>query len=64
VGGLISALEQTEREMDALIKAQREDGSWAWQPESPRHAIFGKAGDSASGWTGQRAAQIGRYATR
>jgi hypothetical protein len=44
VGGLISALEQAEREMDALIKAQREDGSWAWQPESPRHAIFGKAG--------------------
>jgi len=63
VGGLISALEQAEREMDALIKAQREDGSWAWQPESPRHAIFGKAGDSASGWTGQRAAQIGRWAT-
>jgi hypothetical protein len=63
VGGLISALEQTQREMDALIKAQREDGSWAWQPETPRHAIFGKAGDTSSGWTGQRAVQIGRYAT-
>lgn len=63
VGGLPSALAMAERKIDALIQAQREDGSWAWQPETPRHAILGKAGESASGWTGQRAAQIGRYAT-
>lgn len=49
VGGLPSALAAAEREIDALIRAQREDGSWAWQPETPRHAILGKAGDSASG---------------
>ncbi|MGQ9902271.1 MAG: hypothetical protein ACUVR1_08690 [Fimbriimonadales bacterium] len=63
VGGLVSALEQAEREAETLLQSQREDGSWAWQPETPRHAIFGKAGDSASGWTGQRAAQVGRFAT-
>lgn len=63
VGGLVSALEQAAHEAEALTQAQREDGSWAWQPETPRHAIFGKAGDSSSGWTGQRAAQVGRFAT-
>ncbi len=62
VGGLPSALEAEQKHVESLIKQQREDGSWAWQPETPRHAIFGKAGDSSSGWTGQFAARVGRWA--
>ncbi len=64
VGGLPSALERAKREIEALIKQQRDDGSWAWQPETPRHALLGKAGETASGWTGQHAARIGRFAVQ
>ena len=62
LGGLPSALDAAQRDIEAIIKQQRGDGSWAWQPETPRHALFGKAGDSSSGWTGQFAARVGRYA--
>lgn len=62
VGGLPSALKAEQQWVAERIKAQREDGSWAWQPETPRHAILGKSGDSSSGWTGQFAQRVGRYA--
>jgi hypothetical protein len=45
-----------------LIRSQRPDGGWAWQPASERHRIFGKAGDTSSGHTGELAARVGRYA--
>lgn len=62
IGGLASALERTQRAIDALIQQQRDDGSWAWRPETPRHTMLGKPGGSTSGWTAQRAAGIGRFA--
>jgi len=62
VGGLPSALKAEQQWVEERIKAQREDGSWAWQPETPRHALFGKPGDSSSGWTGLFAQRVGRYA--
>ncbi|MCS7301286.1 MAG: hypothetical protein NZ556_07015 [Fimbriimonadales bacterium] len=62
VGGLPSALEAAQREIAQRVQQQCEDGSWAWQPDTPRHAQLGKAGESSSGWTGQFAAQIGRWA--
>ncbi len=62
VGGLPSALEALQKQVEAEVRTQREDGSWAWQPATPRHAIFGKAGDSSSGWTGMYAERAGRYA--
>ncbi|MCS7209324.1 MAG: hypothetical protein NZ874_07110 [Fimbriimonadales bacterium] len=62
VGGLPSALDEARRTVDALVKEQREDGSWAWRPETPRHALLGKAGDSSSGWTSRHATRVGRFA--
>ncbi len=62
LGGLPTLLNEWRESMRALAQAQRADGTWAWNPESPRHAVFGKAGDTSSGWTGNRASQIGRYA--
>jgi hypothetical protein len=62
IGGLPSVLQQWDGTMESVRKTQRADGSWGWNPETPRHAIFGKAGDTASGWTGQHAARIGQHA--
>ncbi len=62
VGWLPTVLNSWAQSVRATIGAQREDGSWAWQPPSERHAMLGKAGDTSSGHTGERAAQVGRYA--
>ncbi|MCX7993956.1 MAG: hypothetical protein N2651_09855, partial [Fimbriimonadales bacterium] len=62
VGGLPSALETEQKHVESVIQKQREDGSWAWQPDTPRHIVFGKPGDSSSGWSGQFAARVGRWA--
>jgi hypothetical protein len=62
LGRLPTMLNQWRRATESLLRSQRADGSWAWQPASERHRVFGKAGDSSSGHTGERAAQVGRYA--
>ncbi|MDW8106262.1 MAG: hypothetical protein RMK45_02160 [Armatimonadota bacterium] len=64
IGGLLSALEHAQQRIDTLVQQQRKDGSWAWRPETPRHTALGKSGESASGWTGQHAAQVGRFAVQ
>jgi hypothetical protein len=62
IGGLPSVLTHWHDASHALVKNQRADGSWAWQPPSERHKIFGKAGDTSSGHTGQHASQLGQAA--
>jgi hypothetical protein len=62
LGRLPLLLASWERATRELLRTQRQDGSWAWQPTSERHRIFGKAGDTSSGHTGEHAARVGRYA--
>ena len=62
VGGLPRLLTSWEGATRELIRSQRQDGSWGWQPASERHRIFGKAGDTSSGHTGEQAARVGRFA--
>lgn len=62
VGGLPSVLQNWDEAIESVRKAQRSDGAWSWNPETPRHAIFGKAGDTSSGWTGQHAVRVGQHA--
>lgn len=62
IGGLPSVLTGANTVIASLRKNQRLDGSWGWQPETPRHAVFGKAGETSSGWTGERGAQVGKHA--
>jgi len=62
LGKLPRLLNHWKQATDALRRTQRADGSWAWQPASERHKIFGKAGDTSSGHTGEHAARVGRYA--
>ncbi|MCW5933542.1 MAG: hypothetical protein KIT45_04475 [Fimbriimonadia bacterium] len=62
VGGLPSAMNRWREQIKQHIQRQREDGSWAWQPQQENQKPFGKPGDSSSGHTGQFATQIGAYA--
>jgi len=62
IGGLPSVLDGLEATLEAVRKAQRSDGTWGWKPETPRHTVLGKAGDTSSGWTGERSAQVGTHA--
>lgn len=62
IGGLPSVFDGWEATLEAVRKAQRSDGTWAWKPETPRHTVFGKEGDTSSGWTGERSAQVGTHA--
>lgn len=62
LGGLPSVLAHWHDASHAQAKSQRVDGSWVWQPSSERHKVFGKAGDTSSGHTGQHAAQLGQAA--
>ncbi|MEN3000492.1 MAG: hypothetical protein ABDI19_01465, partial [Armatimonadota bacterium] len=41
LGRLPRLLDSWERATDALLRAQRPDSSWAWQPSSERHKVFG-----------------------
>ena len=62
LGRLPRLLNHWKQATEALLRAQRSDGSWAWQPASERHKIFGKQGDTSSGHTGEHAARVGSYA--
>ncbi len=62
LGRLPRLLKSWEQATEATLRTQHADGSWAWQPASERHRIFGKAGDTSSGHTGEHAARVGRYA--
>lgn len=62
LGGLPRLLNNWRGATEAERRIQRADGSWAWQPASERHKVFGKAGDTSSGHTGEHAARVGRYA--
>ncbi|MFQ3609943.1 MAG: hypothetical protein SNJ72_00465 [Fimbriimonadales bacterium] len=62
VGRLPENLKLFSAEVTRLRQSQRPDGSWEWQPSSPRHNLLGKAGDTASGWSAHKAVPIGQYA--
>lgn len=61
VGGVKEALDRQYAQIEALIASQREDGSWAFTPDK-EHEVFGKPGDTSSGWTALRAQQILEHA--
>ncbi len=61
VGGVKEALDRQYQQIEGLMKGQREDGSWAYAPDK-EHEVFGKPGDTSSGWTALRAQQILEHA--
>lgn len=62
VGGLPRMLDAWDSVIASLRKAQRNDGTWGWQPETPRHEVLGKPGETSNGWTGEHGARIGKHA--
>ncbi len=62
IGQLPENLNGFSVEVARLRQSQRADGSLEWQPETPRHALLGRAGETASGWSAHKAVPIGRHA--
>jgi len=60
-GGVQAALQRLSDRVGKLIADQGEDGSWPFAPDKA-HEVFGKPGDSSSGWSARYAATILRYA--
>lgn len=60
-GGVEAALNRMAEQVNGLMAAQREDGSWPFTPDE-KHEVFGKPGDSSSGWSANYAGQVLQYA--
>jgi len=50
--------------VEDLLREQRADGSYPYIPQEERHALLGKPGDSASGYTAPKLRNIWRYAAQ
>jgi len=62
IGRFPETLKALSDEVARLRQSQRPNGSWEWQPQTPRHNQLGKAGDTASGWSALKAVPVGQYA--
>ncbi len=62
VGDPESALDRAFAHADSLIKSQRDDGSWPFIPSDKKHEVFGRTGDTSSGWTAIRAQDLLEHA--
>ena len=49
IGHLEAALTHIDRETEQRIATQEQDGSWRWQPNSPKTALLGEAGAAVVG---------------
>ncbi len=61
-GFLPEALAELEGQIRSLIKTQRPDGSWIYQPATESQADLGQAGDSVLGTCAHHAATLLRFA--
>ncbi len=60
-GDVEGALNRMAAQVKQLIAAQKPDGSWPFTPDKA-HEVFGKPGDSSSGWTAANAIPVLHYA--
>lgn len=60
-GGVEDALNRMANSANQRIAAQQADGSWPFQPDKA-HEVFGKPGDSSSGFTANNAIDVLHYA--
>jgi len=61
-GRLAESMSQLDGFITGLIKSQRPDGSWVYEPANKEQADLGRAGDSVLGTCANRASSLLRYA--